>query len=84
MNLKIKYHLAIILCILSLTLLSPAIIFADKAEDEILGVTEGFFIALKKKDLPMHGICLRTNQRIPSLMRYMGVSIKQRQKSAKR
>jgi len=49
MNLKIRFPVTVILCILSLTLLSPIITFADKTEDEILSVTEGFFIALKER-----------------------------------
>lgn len=48
---RIKYYTTLIFCALSLTLslLLPILTFADKAEDEILSVTEGFFIALKEK-----------------------------------
>jgi len=46
---KIKYQLGIILCVLSCSLFLPDITFADKTEDEILSVAEGFFVALKEK-----------------------------------
>lgn len=47
----IKYYITLIFCTLSLTLslLLPILTFADKAEDEILSVTERFFIALKER-----------------------------------
>lgn len=50
MKLKTKYPAVIvILCILLFMHLSSTIALADKAEDEILSVTEGFFIALKER-----------------------------------
>ena len=46
---------SIIISIIFFVVFSTVTLHADKTEDEILGVTEGFFIALKEKDLPMHG-----------------------------